>query len=185
MGNNGIDTDQQIQYQYSNGLVGEQYDTAYGLAREDNKAAWNEAHFYRECSNKGICDRSTGQCACFPGFEGEGCRRITCPNSCSGHGQCVNMAVSNADYGAWDEKYPTSTMESTLLLKSRKSVPIATGTNSLTGLLLLNTRTTKTCMIALDVVCATLRPASANALTDTRDTSVKKKVYLVIKLSIS
>jgi len=102
--NNGIDTDQQIQYQYSNGLVGEQYDTAYGLAREDNKAAWNEAHFYRECSNKGICDRSTGQCACFPGFEGEGCRRITCPNSCSGHGQCVNMHVSNADYGAWDEK---------------------------------------------------------------------------------
>jgi len=102
--NNGIDTDQQIQYQYSNGLVGEQYDTAYGLARENNKDPWNEAHFYRECSNKGICDRSTGQCACFPGFEGEGCRRITCPNSCSGHGQCVNMAVSNADYGAWDEK---------------------------------------------------------------------------------
>merc|ERR1719201_285894 len=102
--NGRIDTDQQIQYQYSNGLVGEQYDTAYGLAREDNKAAWNEARFYRECSNKGICDRSTGQCACFPGFEGEGCRRITCPNSCSGHGQCVNMAVSNTDYGAWDEK---------------------------------------------------------------------------------
>jgi len=102
--NNGIDTDQQIQYQYANGLVGEQYDTAYGLAREDNTVAWNEAHFYRECSNKGICDRSTGQCACFPGFEGEGCRRITCPNSCSGHGQCVNMHVSNDDYGAWDEK---------------------------------------------------------------------------------
>merc|ERR1712224_1035798 len=106
MGNsNGrIDTDQQIQYQYSNGLVGEQYDNAYGLARTDNKAEWNEAHFYRECSNKGICDRSPGQCACFPGFEGEGCRRITCPNSCSGHGQCVNMAVTNADYAAWDEK---------------------------------------------------------------------------------
>jgi len=102
--NGGIDTDQQIQYQYSNGLVGEQYDNAYGLARADNKAAWNEAHFYRECSNKGICDRTTGQCACFPGFEGEGCRRITCPNSCSGHGQCVNMAVSNAEYAAWDEK---------------------------------------------------------------------------------
>merc|ERR1712025_268464 len=48
--------------------------------------------------------RITGQCACFAGFEGEGCRRITCPNQCSGHGQCVNMAVSNADYGAWDEK---------------------------------------------------------------------------------
>merc|ERR1711862_997471 len=67
-----------------------------------------------------------------------------------------------------------------LLFQSRKSVPIATGTNSLTGLPLLSTTTAKSCMIALDVVCATLRPASANALTDTRDTSVKKKVYLVI-----
>jgi hypothetical protein len=102
--NGHLDTDQQIQYQYANGLVGEQYDNAYGLAREDNTKEWNEAHFYRECSNKGICDRTTGQCACFPGFEGEGCRRITCPNSCSGHGQCVNMAVSNAVYAAWDEK---------------------------------------------------------------------------------
>lgn len=99
-----MDTDQQIHYLHSNSLVGEMYPTAYGLAREDNTLAWNEAHFYSECSNKGICDRSTGQCACFPGFEGEGCRRITCPNSCSGHGQCVSMAVSNADYGAWDEK---------------------------------------------------------------------------------
>jgi len=102
--NGVIDTDQQIQYQFANGLVGEQYDNAYGLARKTNEDPWNEAHFYRECSNKGICDRTTGQCACFPGFEGEGCRRITCPNSCSGKGQCVNMAVSNADYGAWDEK---------------------------------------------------------------------------------
>jgi len=102
--NGMIDTDQQIQYQHANGLVGEQYDNAYGLARQTNTDAWNEAHFYRECSNKGICDRTTGQCACFPGYEGEGCRRITCPNGCSNHGQCVNMAVSNNDYGAWDEK---------------------------------------------------------------------------------
>jgi len=102
--NGHLDTDQQIQYQYNNGLVGEQYDTAYGLAREDNTEAWNEAHFYRECSNKGSCDRTTGQCACYAGFEGEGCRRITCPNDCSDHGQCVNMYVSNADYKAWDEK---------------------------------------------------------------------------------
>jgi len=98
-----IDTDQQIQYQFANGLVGEQYPNAYGLARTDNTKEWNEGHFYQECSNKGICDRTTGQCACFPGFEGEGCRRITCPNSCSGHGQCVNMMVSNAKYWAWDQ----------------------------------------------------------------------------------
>ena len=83
--NGGIYTNQQIQYQYSNGLAGEQYDTAYGLTLADNKTAWNEAHFYRGGSNKGICDRTTGQCTCFPGFEGQRCRRITCPNSRSGH----------------------------------------------------------------------------------------------------
>lgn len=103
-GDKYVDTDQQIWLGRSNGLVGEQYPPEYALARADNKQAWNEAHFYQECSNKGICDRTTGQCACFPGFEGEGCRRITCPNSCSGHGQCVSMSVMNADYAAWDEK---------------------------------------------------------------------------------
>jgi hypothetical protein len=100
--NNKIDTDQQIYYQYANGLQGEQYDVSYGLARADNVDSWDEAHFYRECSNKGVCDRSTGQCQCFPGFEGAGCRRVACPNDCSGHGQCVPMDVSNAGYMAWD-----------------------------------------------------------------------------------
>jgi len=90
--NGDIDTDQQIQYQYSNGLVGEQYDTAYGLARSDNTVAWNEAHFYRECSNKGICDRTTGTCNCFEGYTGKGCRRTVCPNDCSGHGMCSRFS---------------------------------------------------------------------------------------------
>merc|ERR1712032_549784 len=66
-------------------------------------------------------------------------------------------------------------------LVSSKSVPIASGTNLLTGLLLFVTMTGKSCTTALDVVCVTSRPASANALTDTRDTSVKKRVCLVIK----
>ncbi|GLD96014.1 hypothetical protein PINS_up004692 [Pythium insidiosum] len=28
-----------------------------------------------ECSDMGICDRSTGRCSCFPGFEGSACDR--------------------------------------------------------------------------------------------------------------
>ena len=36
----------------------------------DGNVLTNTAHEYRECSNKGICDRSTGSCTCFEGYEG-------------------------------------------------------------------------------------------------------------------
>jgi len=80
---------------------------AYNEAKQSGR--WDEAHFYRECSNKGICNRATGQCACFPGYEGEGCQRTSCPGAesgspCSGHGLCLSAYVdyTSSQYNLWD-----------------------------------------------------------------------------------
>lgn len=73
----------------------------------------NTAHYYMECSNKGICDREAGTCECFPGYEGSACQRASCPSNggevCSGHGTCETIkqiaAADNGNiYELWDEK---------------------------------------------------------------------------------
>ncbi|GAB9471524.1 hypothetical protein Gpo141_00008731 [Globisporangium polare] len=68
----------------------------------------DEAHFYMECSNKGICDRATGLCTCFDGYEGSGCQRTTCPSKCTGHGTCESMRELGAKAGGtlFGIKYP-------------------------------------------------------------------------------
>ena len=60
-----------------------------------------------ECSDAGLCDRSTGACQCFPGYTGSACQRTACPNDCTGHGICqsnIRFATdAGARYiGAWD-----------------------------------------------------------------------------------
>lgn len=62
-------------------------------------------HKYAECSNKGICNRATGECECFPGYEGKGCQRTSCPNDCSGHGRC--KYIENLPYAAVPADYAT------------------------------------------------------------------------------
>jgi len=64
--------------------------------------SWTRAHAsdvclhadFAECSDQGLCDRSTGLCECFPGYEGAACQRTVCENNCSGHGVCQ----SNVDF---------------------------------------------------------------------------------------
>jgi hypothetical protein len=48
----------------------------------------NDLSPWAECSNKGACDRTTGACACFPGYEGVACQRTVCPSNCNDRGTC-------------------------------------------------------------------------------------------------
>lgn len=73
------------------------FDFAWVESRVTNKKGLR--HRYAECSGRGICDRSVGDCVCFPGFEGKSCQRTACPNDCSGHGTCsaIDNMFSSSD----------------------------------------------------------------------------------------
>lgn len=64
----------------------------------------SDAHEFAECSNKGVCDRATGECMCYPGYEGAACQRSECPNGCSGHGTCESLNTLSGGYSGtfWD-----------------------------------------------------------------------------------
>ncbi|GAB9468214.1 putative Mastigoneme [Globisporangium polare] len=57
-------------------------------AWQDTAVGDNDAHYYKECGARGTCDREKGVCDCDVGFTGSGCRRMVCPDDCSGHGVC-------------------------------------------------------------------------------------------------
>lgn len=63
----------------------------YELAWSGAPDRSGSTHNYAECAGKGVCDRETGQCECFGGYEGQGCGRQSCPDDCSGHGTCEYM----------------------------------------------------------------------------------------------
>jgi hypothetical protein len=48
----------------------------------------NDLHPWVECSNKGLCDRKTGTCECFYGYDGIACQRQACPQNCNYRGVC-------------------------------------------------------------------------------------------------
>jgi hypothetical protein len=73
-------------------------------------------HKYVECSGRGLCDRGTGECQCFDGYEGKGCARTTCPNDCSGHGTCeyiedMSFGATWTDYTSFGFNTDSKTFE--------------------------------------------------------------------------
>lgn len=101
----GVVIDNSFQYPYG---TTEQFPQ---MEDSDLNELTNSAHYYMECSNKGTCDRSTGTCECFDGYDGVACQRASCPGypaSCSGHGVCKTAAqLAAADgnnvYKLWNK----------------------------------------------------------------------------------
>lgn len=75
---------------------------AFEIAWVDSPDIKGRHHKYLECAGKGICDRTSGECNCFNGFEGKACARAACPNDCSGHGVCE--FIEDLPFGAtWND----------------------------------------------------------------------------------
>jgi hypothetical protein len=99
-------------------IVDNHFNYPYGTTEQfpqmedsDLQTLTNSAHYYMECSNKGTCNRATGECQCYDGYDGVSCQRASCPgypNSCSGHGVCKTIQqLATADHGnvykLWDK----------------------------------------------------------------------------------
>jgi len=92
------------------------------LAWVDSPTKDGRTHQYAECANKGYCNRDTGDCECFDGYEGKACGRQSCPANCSGRGTCEYM--KELTYGAvYNEFYDGSTTELKRLGTGGKTFP--------------------------------------------------------------
>lgn len=87
-----------------------------GRAWADKAYAVDKAHSLSECSRAGLCNRKSGKCECFKGYEGLACDRMMCAGNptCNGRGLCqtigtiyegynnINFYSSSVQYTNWD-----------------------------------------------------------------------------------
>ena len=70
---------------------------AWTPAIDEWKGSNGRARPWTECSNRGICDRDTGECECELGYEGQACQRFGCfknrvtGEECSNRGICMSQ----------------------------------------------------------------------------------------------
>lgn len=81
-----------------------------------------------ECSNRGICDRKSGECECFDGYTGVGCSRLSCPESCSGHGTCETVDELRQQNPAW-QQFSVETYKDSADIYAEIKVDSNVGTN--------------------------------------------------------
>jgi len=86
LNHDGVISNAASSVQWSNAAVNEQWPSLDSSPQND------EAHGYIECSGRGTCDRSQGECKCYDGYTGSACQRTECPHTCSGHGVCRSLA---------------------------------------------------------------------------------------------
>ncbi len=60
-----------------------------------------------ECSYRGKCHRLTGECQCYPGYDGIACQRHECPDNCNYRGVCYPERIFARNAGVvydqpWD-----------------------------------------------------------------------------------
>jgi hypothetical protein len=98
---------------------------AWGLLSGEHVPAESSAgfqsapHLDAVCAGRGLCDQSTGHCACQFGFDGAACERMSCPLGsplhdgrllpCSGRGLCTDLARLAHEFNFWDFPRPTYT----------------------------------------------------------------------------
>jgi len=79
------------------------YGTAEGFPSMTDTANFvvpNSAHDYMECSNKGLCDRTSGECECLSGYDGVACQRASCPSKTATTTSTGNRFTTNTGKSA-------------------------------------------------------------------------------------